>query len=90
MSHTIEIFIIQVDCIWQEWSSATLLNCTRSCGGGFQNLTRTIVTNSAHGGVECNVVKCTNMTENCQTLTKDCNTNVECQGIWDRFLCSLE
>ena len=61
------LFIIHVvDCEWSGWSDAT--TCSKTCGGGKQTQTRTIVRHEENGGAVC-------VGENMQEI--DCNTE-EC------------
>ena len=40
-----------MDCEWSSWSNAT--TCSKTCGGGTQFQTRTIVAHEENGGTFC-------------------------------------
>lgn len=44
-----------VDCVLSDWSDWS--NCTKKCGGGLQNRTRSIKTSPQYGGKACDTVK---------------------------------
>merc|ERR1719188_852837 len=53
-----------VNCTWSDW---TWHSCSKSCGGGTQNGTRTISTPARYGGSECTGQS---------TTSKSCNSEV--------------
>ena len=58
----IEIFFtLQVDCEWDDWKKEG--DCSQTCGGGIQLLTRQQKVESEHGGKEC--IGPSNITEIC-------------------------
>ena len=50
--------LILVDCVWSDWA-AEWTTCSKDCGGGSQNKTRTKSVLAQHYGAECigNTVK---------------------------------
>ena len=49
----LELFLtihVIVNCTWSDW---TWDSCSKSCGNGTQNATRTIAEPAAHGGIAC-------------------------------------
>ena len=61
--------LLLVDCIWDDWSWG---RCSKTCGGGTQNATRTISQVAKHGGSNCTGLS---------TDTRACNPNA-CPGEW--------
>merc|ERR1712061_290625 len=57
-----------VDCTWSDW---TWSNCSKTCGNGTQNGTRTISQAAQHGGSSCT---------GSSTSTQSCNTDA-CPGL---------
>ena len=43
--------ITLVDCVWSLWSNWDL--CTKTCGGGMQGRTRTVLEPARNGGKRC-------------------------------------
>ena len=74
--------LISVNCVWQDWASATVSTCSKKCSVGLRNITRIIETDAFHSGVECHEVQCTNDTKNCEFKTELCNVDTKCQGIY--------
>ena len=50
-NHEYMFFISLVDCKWSPWGPWDV--CTRTCGGGMQARSRTIVEQERHGGKPC-------------------------------------
>jgi len=62
----------KVNCTWSDW---TWENCSKSCGGGNQNGTRTVAQPAKYGGRECEGSTTASQSCNSQECPVDCTWN---------------